>query len=161
GQSLTLVIGVPMAAAVGALIGWRGWFWCVGALALLASLSLVVTIGRGTAGHTRTMGPSLRSALSPRGMGLLGTGIAERICYGLAAIYYATFLQSTYHLSLVELAIPLAVFALGNVAGTLLGGQLADRFRDRLVVFAAAMALSAAAALALFLWHPGVEISVA
>ena len=25
GQSLTLVIGVPMAAAVGSLIGWRGW----------------------------------------------------------------------------------------------------------------------------------------
>jgi DHA1 family inner membrane transport protein len=161
GQSLTLVIGVPLAAAVGALIGWRGWFWCVAALALLASLSLVVTVGRGTAGHTRSTSPSWRSALSPRVLGLLGTGIAERICYGLAAIYYATFLQSTYHLSLVELAIPLAVFALGNVAGTLLGGQLADRFRDRLIVFAIAMALSAAAALALFLWHPGVEISVA
>ncbi|HEX9559559.1 MAG TPA: MFS transporter, partial [Reyranella sp.] len=25
GQSLTLLIGVPMAAAAGALIGWRGW----------------------------------------------------------------------------------------------------------------------------------------
>ncbi|HYX03427.1 MAG TPA: MFS transporter, partial [Reyranella sp.] len=161
GQSLTLVVGVPMAAAVGALIGWRGWFWCVAVLALLASLCLVFTVGRGSAGHTRSARPSWRSALSPRVLGLLGTGIAERICYGLAAIYYATFLQSTYHLSLVELAIPLAVFALGNVAGTLLGGQLADRFRDRLIVFAAAMALSAVAALALFLWHPGVEASVA
>ena len=80
-------------------------------------------------------------------LGLLGTGIAERICYGLAAVYFATFLQATYHLSLVEIAIPLAVFALGNVAGTILGGQLADRLRDRLLTFAVAMALSGVAAL--------------
>ena len=75
-------------------------------------------------------------------LGLLATGIAERICYGLAAVYFATFLQATYHLSLVELALPLAVFAIGNVVGTILGGQLADRLRDRLMTFAVAMALS-------------------
>jgi len=40
GQSLTMVIGVPMAAAVGSLIGWRGWLICVGGLAFAASLSL-------------------------------------------------------------------------------------------------------------------------
>ena len=32
--------------------------------------------------------------------------------------------------------------ALGNIAGTILGGQLADRLRDRLLTFAVAMALS-------------------
>ena len=143
GQSLTLLIGVPMAAAVGSLIGWRGWLICLGGLSLLACVSLFFTVGRGTAGHTRaTVRPSLRSALSPRVVGLLGSGIAERICYGLAAVYFATFLQATYHLSLIELALPLGVFAIGNVAGTILGGQLADRLRDRLMVFAVAMALS-------------------
>lgn len=62
---------------------------------------------------------------------------------------------------MIELALPLAVFAIGNVAGTILGGQLADRLRDRLMVFAVAMALSAVAALVLFLWHPNLEGSVA
>ena len=162
GQSLTLLIGVPMAAAVGSLIGWRGWLICLSGLSLLACTSLFLTVGRGTAGHTRpTVRPSFRSALSPRVLGLLGSGIAERICYGLAAIYFATFLQATYHLSLLEVALPLGVFAIGNVAGTILGGQLADRLRDRLLVFAVAMALSAAAALVLFLWHPSLEASVA
>ena len=162
GQSLTLVIGVPMAAAVGSLIGWRGWLVCLGAMSLIASLSLFATVGRGTAGHRRGMvRPSLRAALPPKVLGLLGTGIAERICYGLAAVYFATFLQATFHLSLVETAIPLAVFALGNVAGTVLGGQLADRVRDRLLTFAVAMALSAGAAIAHFMWHPSVAISVA
>ncbi|MDP2332622.1 MAG: MFS transporter [Reyranella sp.] len=162
GQSLTLLIGVPMAAAVGSLIGWRGWLICLGGLSLLACISLFATVGRGTAGHTRAVArPSLRTALSPRVLGLLSTGIAERICYGLAAVYFATFLQATYGLSLIELALPLAVFAIGNVAGTILGGQLADRLRDRLMVFAVAMALSAAAALVLFLWYPSLEITVA
>ncbi|MBN9538888.1 MAG: hypothetical protein BGN99_29530 [Alphaproteobacteria bacterium 65-37] len=163
GQSLTLVVGVPMAAAVGSVIGWRGWLVCVGGLALAACLSLFLTVGRGSAGHTRGTAarPSLRAALSPRVLGLLGTGVAERICYGLAAVYFATFMQVTYHLSLLELALPLAVFALGNVAGTVLGGQLADRLRDRLLTFAVAMALSGAAALALFMWHPGPVVSIA
>ncbi len=163
GQSLTLVVGVPMAAAVGSVIGWRGWLVCVGGLALAACLSLYFTVGRGSAGHTRgdAARPSLKSALSPRVLGLLGTGVAERICYGLAAVYFATFMQVTYHMSLLELAIPLAVFALGNVAGTVLGGQLADRLRDRLLTFAVAMALSGVAALALFMWHPGPIVSVA
>ena len=49
GQSLTLVVGVPMAAAVGSLIGWRGWNICVAGLALVACLCLFVTLGRGTA----------------------------------------------------------------------------------------------------------------
>ncbi len=163
GQSLTLVVGVPMAAAVGSVIGWRGWLVCVGGLALAACLSLYFTVGRGSAGHTRgdAARPSLKSALSPRVLGLLGTGVAERICYGLAAVYFATFMQVTYHMSLLELAIPLAVFALGNVAGTVLGGQLADRLRDRLLTFAVAMALSGVAALALFMWHPGPVVSIA
>lgn len=163
GQSLTLVVGVPMAAAVGSFIGWRGWLLCVGVLSLAACLSLFFTIGQGSAGHTRsdTPRPSMRAALSRRVLGLLGTGVAERICYGLAAVYFATFMQMTYGMDLLELAIPLAVFALGNVAGTLLGGQLADRTRDRLLTFAVAMALSAAAALVLFLWHPGPVVSVA
>ncbi len=163
GQSLTLVVGVPMAAAVGSIIGWRGWLVCVGGLALAACLSLYFTVGRGSAGHTRgdAARPSLKSALSPRVLGLLGTGVAERICYGLAAVYFATFMQVTYHMSLLELAIPLAVFALGNVAGTVLGGQLADRLRDRLLTFAVAMALSGVAALALFMWHPGPVVSIA
>lgn len=161
GQSLTLVLGVPLAAAIGSLIGWRGWLVCIGALAVLASLCLFVTVGRSAAGRGHAPGPAMRAALSPHVLGLLGIGIAERVCYGLAIVYFATFLQATYHLSLVETAIPLAVIALGNVAGTILGGQLADRWRDRLLTFAVTMALSGAAALVLFLWHPGLTISVA
>ncbi len=162
GQSLTLLVGIPMAAAVGSLVGWRGWFWCMGGIALVASLGLLATVGRGSAGHVRGMvRRPFRAALSRQVLGLLATGVAERICYGLAAVYFATFLQATYKLGLAQVALPLAIFAIGNVAGTILGGQLADRVRDRLGTFALAMALSGIACIALFLWYPSAEMSVA
>jgi DHA1 family inner membrane transport protein len=161
GQSLTLVLGVPLAAYVGSMIGWRGWNICMAALALAGALSLFLTAGRGpgTAGHVARP-PSMRAALSRRVMALLAIGISERICFGLATVYFATFLQAVYGLSLAGIAIPLAIIALGNIAGTVLGGQLADRVRDRLRTFAVAMALSGIAALALFLWHPSPAVSV-
>jgi DHA1 family inner membrane transport protein len=162
GQSLTLVVGVPLAAWIGSMIGWRGWNLVLAGLAVTASLGLFVPLGRapGTAGHTARR-RSLGAGLTPAVLALLGTGIAERICYGLAAVYFATFLQEIYGLSLAATAVPLAIFALGNIVGTILGGQLADRHRDRLLIFAIAMALSAMAALALFMWHPGPAITVA
>jgi predicted MFS family arabinose efflux permease len=103
----------------------------------------------------------MRAALSRPVLRLLAMGIAERICYGLVAVYYATFLQSTYALSLEEVALPLGVFAIGNILGTLLGGQLADRLPNRLAIFAAAMLASGTAALALFGWQADVQTSVA
>jgi len=162
GQSLTLVVGVPFAAWIGSAIGWRGWNVCVAALALAGALSLFATAGRGagTAGRM-ARSPSIRSALSKRVLGLLGIGIAERICYGLATVYFATFLQAVYDLSLAATALPLCIFALGNIAGTVLGGQLADRLRDRMLTFSVAMALSGVAALGLFMWHPAPAVTVA
>jgi DHA1 family inner membrane transport protein len=162
GQSLTLVVGVPLAAWIGSMIGWRGWNLVLAGLALTASLSLFATLARGpgTAGHTPRRRALSRGLPAPV-LALLGTGIAERIGYGLAAVYFATFLQQIYGLTLAETAIPLAVFALGNIAGTILGGQLADRSRDRLLIFAITMAFSAVAALALFMWHPSPPITVA
>ncbi len=107
-------------------------------------ISLFLTLGRAV---PAMCGPAAAPLAAGRafaaGAGLLGTGFAESgSCYGLAVVYFATFMQVTYGMSLIELAIPLAVFALGNIVGTVLGGQLADRLRDRLLTFAVAMALS-------------------
>lgn len=163
GQSLTLLVGVPLAAWVGSYIGWRGVNLCVAGLALAAAVSLVATTAARAddAGARGARVPSLRAALSRPVMQLLGMGIAERVCYGLVAVYFATFLQMTFGLSLEAVAIPLAVFALGNILGTLLGGQLADRMTNRLRTFAVAMLASGVAALALFGWKAELMTSVA
>jgi predicted MFS family arabinose efflux permease len=163
GQSLTLLIGVPVAAWVGSSIGWRGVNLCVAALAAASAIGLIATtaarVDAGTASARRV--PSMRAALTRPVLQLLGMGIAERVCYGLVAVYYATFLQSTYGLQLNAVALPLAVFAMGNILGTLLGGQLADRMSNRRAIFAAAMLASAVAAIALFGWQDDLAIAVA
>jgi DHA1 family inner membrane transport protein len=162
GQSLTLLVGVPLAAFVGSLIGWRGVNLCVAALAVASAVAMLATM-RGRTSSARARGsraPSLRSALSLPVIRLLGMGIMERICYGLTAVYFATFLQSTYKLTLDAVAIPLAVFASGNILGTILGGQLADRLGNRARTYAVAMVASGAAALALFGWQSSVAASV-
>ena len=163
GQSLALLVGVPAAAWIGAFIGWRGVTFCVAGVALVATLGLVVTTLR-PVDAPRAAGapaPSYRAALSGPVLRLLVMGVAERTCFGLSVVYFATFLQVTYQLPLTALAIPLAVIALGNIFGTIVGGQLADRLRNRRATFAAAMVISAFFALALFAWTTDLLVTVA
>jgi len=162
GQSLTLLVGVPVAAFLGSFIGWRGVNLCLSVLAAAAAIGLLITTS-GRPSSRRAAGtrpPSTRAALSWPVLRLLSMGVAERICYGLTIVYFATFLQSTYNVSLNEVALPLAIFASGNILGTILGGQLADRMRNRLMIFALAMLASGVAALALFGWRSSVTMSV-
>jgi predicted MFS family arabinose efflux permease len=163
GQSMALLVGVPAAAWVGAYIGWRGVNLCVAAVVLLSAAGLFVTTRRpaGSGGGGRRGGVSYRAVLTARVLRLLTMGVAERTCYGMAAVFFATFLQTSYGISLAQLAVPLAVFALGNILGTVIGGQLADRLPNRSLVFAGAMVASAAVALPLYLWRGGLVASVA
>jgi DHA1 family inner membrane transport protein len=162
GQSLTLLIGVPLAAFVGSMIGWRGVNLCIGGLSAISALGLLATT-RGqprSARPTGTRPPSTRAALSWPVLRLLAMGIAERVCYGLTIVYFATFLQTTYHVSLDAVALPLAIFASGNILGTILGGQLADKLSNRLMIYAVAMVSSGFASLAVFGWRGSVTMSV-
>ncbi len=163
GQSLTLLLGVPLAAWIGSITGWRGVNVCVAGVALAAAIGLYASTLRPVDGPRRpgVAAPTYKAALSGRVIRLLSMGVAERICYGLTAVYFATFLQATYHLSLSGVVVPLAVFALGSIAGTVVGGQLADRLPNRLRTFAVAMFGASAIALPLFGWTPSLPTSVA
>ena len=163
GQSLALLLGVPLAAWIGAYIGWRGVNHCVAAVVLLSAAGLYVTTWKPVVAKAggRRGGGSYRAAMTPRVLRLLAMGVAERTCYGLAVVFFATFLQSTYGVPLSGLAIPLALFAVGNILGTVLGGQLADRLPNRMVTYAGAMLCSAASAYPLFLWQGGLAVSIA
>jgi len=87
--------------------------------------------------------------------------IAERVCFGLAAFYYASYLRESYRLPIESVALPLVGFALGNIVGTILGGQVADRFPRRRIIFAVALCIAGCVALPWFLWQPSLKITVA
>jgi DHA1 family inner membrane transport protein len=163
GQSMTLLVGVPLAAWIGSFIGWRGVSLCVAGVSLAATAGLLITTLR-PVDALRVPDPAppdYRAALSGRIPRLLIMGVLERICYALVAVYFATFLQSTYSLTPGGVVVPLAVFALGNILGTIIGGQMADRLRNRMLIFSAAMLASAAVALPLFSWTSSLAGSVA
>lgn len=162
GQSFSLLLGVPLAAWVGTHIGWRGVALAVGGIAVLAAIGLFATTltpAKAPRSGAATR-PSMRGAMSGPVLRLLAMGVAERLCYGISVVYFATFLQATYGLTPAGVAIPLAAIALGNILGTVVGGQMADRMRNRLHVFAGAMAASAVVALALYGWTPGLVATV-
>ena len=163
GQSLSLVFGVPLLTLVGAVWGWRGAMATQGVatLAMARGVWLVVPRApRGPAAEARSAISVVR-LLEPRVLALLGAGTMERSCYAAMAVYLATYLLTSYGVSLRQLAVALALVALGNLAGNLLGGQVADRFPARPLAFAVSSVATGILALPLMLWQPGVAVSIA
>ena len=122
GQSLTLVVGVPLAAWIGATIQWRGWHVVLAGLAAAGALSLWAATVQGKASATSRRAEGERGRLTLPVIALLGISIAERVCYGLVVVYFATFLLEQYKVGLEAVAVPLALVAIGNVIGTAIGG---------------------------------------
>lgn len=166
GQSLTLLIGVPVAAWAGGFVGWRGVHVGIGLLALVSTVLAWATtrpapIVAGDEPKKKHEAIPLREAVDGPIARLFTALVMERVCFGLAAFYYPAFLRTTHDLALEQIAMPLVGFALGNITGTILGGQLADRFPYRRVSFAAMLILSGLAAVAWFGWTPSVSVTAA
>ena len=166
GQSLTLLFGVPVAAWLGSIMGWRGTQLALAGLAFFSAAVMVVGL-RDSAVNTRVGGAqpqkraSLRQALTGPIIRLFVALIVERVSFGLAAFYYAAYLRTTYHLPIEAVAMPLVGFALGNIAGTVAGGQVADRFAYRRINFALSLVIAGLLAIPWFVWQSSLELTVA
>ena len=165
GQSLTLLFGIPLAAWLGGSVGWRGVHVVLGALAGVAALTMWYGLGKGTDTGVTVSSDNgqrtpLRSAMTGPITRLFLALIAERVSFGLAAFYYASYLRTAYAMPIEAVALPLAGFALGNIVGTFVGGQVADRLPYRRINFAVALALAGCISIPWFLWQPGVLVTV-
>ncbi len=163
GQSLSLVIGVPLITLLGSIAGWRGALGTHGALTACVALLILYLVPRDAAVHPHAAPAKtpLAALARPRLMMLLGAGTTERMCFAVIAIYFPIFLQKTYGVPLASLALVLALVAAGNLIGNFVGGRIADRSRHRMRVFALCSLATAALALPLMGWHAGLAFSVA
>jgi DHA1 family inner membrane transport protein len=164
GQSLALVLGTPLLTLVGAVGGWRGAMAVQGAAILLSGLGVWLVLPGAARPATPAARPPpvpLHRLLVPRVLLLLGAAAMERLCFAVATVYLATYLVTSYAITPAPLALALALVALGNLAGNVLGGQVADRVRARPLAFAVALLATGTLALPLMLWRPGVTVSVA
>ena len=165
GQSLSLVLGVPLATLIGAQIGWRGAHitFALATVAVgVAMLLLVPRRGRFQA-SSREMAAAapLQTILTPRILSLLISGTTERVCFAAMSVYLATFLLSTYGVGLDVLAGVLLLVALGNLFGNMAGGQLADRVPSREGMYGLSLLLTGLIVLPLLFWTPRLEVSIA
>lgn len=163
GQSLSLVVGVPLVTLLGSVAGWRGAIAVHGAAVVLTAVAVWFALPPDPrrAAHAHGGKAWVAALAQPRLLALLAAGTTERVCFGALAIYLPTFLQRSYAVSLGPLALALALVALGNLAGNVAGGRIADRVRVRGRVFAVASLLTACLAAPTLMWAPGLAISVA
>ena len=163
GQSLSLVLGVPLIALLGSVGGWRGAL-SIYSLAIALTALLVWAILPADPKRNKPPGErantSLTQVVRPNILLLLGAGIAERTCFAIIAVYLAIYLQNSYGVSLTQLAFGLALVAFGNVVGNIFGGQLSDRIQARTLLYALSALATAALALPLMLWQPGLTFSL-
>jgi predicted MFS family arabinose efflux permease len=162
GQSLSLVVGVPLVTLLGAFGGWRVAMATQASTALVAAAAVWLAVPGGVAvpaapGRSRV---GLRGLLGTRILALLLASTMERTCFAAMAVYLSAFLITTYEIPMQALALALALVSLGNLVGNLLGGWLADRIAARPLVVAVASAGTGALALPLMLWHPSITLSV-
>jgi DHA1 family inner membrane transport protein len=163
GQSLSLVVGVPLVTLLGAFGGWRMAIAVHAGTALIAAAAvwLIVPSGPTVPAAPGRSRPRLRGLVGTHILALLLANTMERTCFAAMAVYLATFFLTTYGVPMQALALALALVALGNLAGNLLGGWLADRIVAQPLVFAVTSTVTGVLGLPLMQWHPGVTLSVA
>ena len=127
GGMLATVIGVPLGAITGQLIGWRGTFWALAAL----SLFVIAPIARHVPHEAQhDLGVSVRSELSALRSGRLWLALAAcaTTTGGVLAAYSYISPLLTDQAGIPAGLVPLALtgFGIGSLAGSILGGRLGD-----------------------------------
>ncbi|MGE3909025.1 MAG: MFS transporter [Chloroflexota bacterium] len=162
GQSVSLVLGVPMVAYIGSFLGWRGALAIQGAAVVIAAVLVWLAVPPQQPRQATNVipAPPVWQLLKPNVLALLTANTMERFCYGGVAVYLATYLVTSYGIALDVLAVGLSVVALGNLVGNFIGGELSDRLRSRTALAAISLAATGLLALPLLLWQPGLIISI-
>ncbi|MET8274687.1 MFS transporter [Streptomyces sp. NPDC079189] len=144
GLTLANVVGVPAGSLVGHLTGWRGLFWALAALAVLAA----AVIGRFIPRTEQRVQVSVRDEMRALRQGRLWLALASAVLImgGVLAVYTYITPMLTDRAGIPDGAVPLVLiaFGAGALGGTVIGGRFGDRR-------AMATTIPAAAATALIL----------
>ena len=151
GGMLANVVGVPLGAFAGQLVGWRGPFWVLAVLAVAAAVVVLRVVRHDDPEQTR---PSIRSEFASLRSGRLWLALISctMIMGGVLSThsYIAPLLTDRAGLpgSLVPLA--LVGFGIGALIGSFLGGRLGDTRPYATALWAAAATAAVLLAICLF-----------
>jgi len=158
---LSSVLGVPLAAVLGDLLGWRIPFLALGFALLPAALLLFLLVPNRRTQRTRLdlAGRLRRVATFSVTWYMAGTNMLARMAWGAIVTFFPAFLIVTYGLKTAAVALPVAVVALWTTAAPLLGGRI-GRGKMRLGITAALLFAAAIPGLGVFLLGWGTWYSV-
>ncbi|MBM9620857.1 Cmx/CmrA family chloramphenicol efflux MFS transporter [Streptomyces zhihengii] len=155
GLSIANVLGVPAGAFLGEHLGWRSAFWAVGAASAIALVGVVTLIPRIPLPEQR---PRLKGELSiyrdrQVWLSIAVTALAAGGVF-CAFSYLAPLLTDVAGLPDGWVPTVLALFGLGALVGTTVGGRVADAHLFGVLLSGTAASTVLLAALALFASSP-------
>ncbi len=126
GLSIANVAGVPAATWLGQELGWRSAYWAVVGLAVLTLAAVAAVVPRTPAEPGASVATELGALRRPQVLLTLAVGVVG--FGGMFAVYSYIAPLTTDVAGLSRGAVPwiLLAFGVGGVAGTVLGGRLAD-----------------------------------
>jgi DHA1 family inner membrane transport protein len=161
GLSAAMLTGVPAATWLGQQFGWRSAYWTVSVLAALTMVAVLAVVPSSPGRADATVRGELGALRRPQVLLTLLVGIVG--FGGMFALYsyIAPVVTEVAGLSRGTVPIVLLVYGAGGVAGTMLGGRLADvaLFRS-LVGTISVLAVLLAAIAVTATWPPALFVGV-
>ncbi|GAA3070660.1 MFS transporter [Streptomyces roseofulvus] len=162
GLSIANVLGVPAGAFLGEHLGWRSAFWAVGAASAIALVGVVTRIPRIPLPETK---PRLRHELTIyRDRQVLLSIVVTALAAGgvfCAFSYLAPLLTDVSGLDEGWVSGVLALFGIGALVGTTIGGRVADAHLFGVLLTGITASTVFLLALALFAATPAATVTLA
>lgn len=163
GNALATVVAAPLGSYLGSIIGWRGAFFCLVPVSLLAlawqwrSLpAMEAERPRGAAGHVFTIFAAFRSAPVAWGMAACGSFFMGQF---VLFTYIRPFLETVTGAGAASVSLVLLVIGMAGFVGTLLIGRFIGKGLYRtLIVIPALMAAIAASLVPSGSWFAAVVV---
>jgi MFS transporter, DHA1 family, inner membrane transport protein len=133
GFSISTVLGLPLAVVVGSVVGWRGALLMTGGLGLLVT-GLLLAVVPSVPGSQLSILSGLRHALAPPVLAMLALSLTLFAAPGAVMSFLMPLLEHVTGVSGPLAGAILMAYGLANVAGSFLGGRLADGGAARALV---------------------------
>lgn len=164
GVAIATIGGVPLAAWLGGVLGWRGAFWGITVIGIIAMAFLRLALPP----LPVAAGSNIRTELRVVGRGAVLAALALTVLGASAMFtvftYIVPILRSEAHASASFITLMLMIYGTGLTIGNWMGGRFSDKSVDRtlvialcalvllLLVFSVVMRWEAPAAPVIFLW---------
>jgi DHA1 family inner membrane transport protein len=147
GAMLANVVGVPLGSLAGQVVGWRGPFWALAALAAVAAVAIARLVPHDASRVVPTLGSELRALRSGRLWLVLLT--CAFVTGGVLSVFSYISPLLTDRTGLPAAAVPgvLVLFGIAALVGSLLAGHVGDRRPVATMLTAAVVTLLAVVAL--------------